>query len=99
MRSVVPRLIHRLWRSPFPEGEGFGAYLWAVLKNQSPESTEQELPLGEAGSPVGEPDEGRGAAYNILETAGESVETSPRCHSDRSVSGAEESTTWQEVPT
>ena len=22
MRNVVPRLIHRLWRSPFPEGEG-----------------------------------------------------------------------------
>ena len=24
MRNVVPRLIHRLWRSPFPEGEGLG---------------------------------------------------------------------------
>ena len=22
VRNVVPRLIHRLWRSPFPEGEG-----------------------------------------------------------------------------
>ena len=24
MRNAVLRLIHRLWRSPFPEGEGFG---------------------------------------------------------------------------
>ena len=23
IRNVVPRLIHRLWRSPFPKGEGF----------------------------------------------------------------------------
>ena len=62
MRNVVPRLIHRLWRSPFPEGEGLGADLHAVPENQSPESTVQKLPLGEAGSPVGETDEGRGVA-------------------------------------
>ena len=24
MQNAVPRLIHRLWRSPFPEGEGYG---------------------------------------------------------------------------
>ena len=60
MLNAVPRLIHRLWRSPFPEGEGFGADLHAVPENQSPESTEQELPLGEAGSPAGETDEGAG---------------------------------------
>ena len=30
--------------------------------NGMPSDTEQELPLGEAGSPEGEPDEGRGAA-------------------------------------
>ena len=56
--NVVPPLIHRLWRSPFPEGEGFGADLWAVPENYTPESTVQKLPLGEAGSPEGEPDEG-----------------------------------------
>ena len=42
-----------------------------------PPDTEQELPLGEAGSPEGEPDEGRGAAGNIAQTTGESVETYP----------------------
>ena len=26
MRNAIPRLIHRLWRSPFPEGEGFAWY-------------------------------------------------------------------------
>ena len=26
MQNAVPRLIHRLWRSPFPEGEGFARY-------------------------------------------------------------------------
>ena len=31
MRSVVPRLIHRLRRSPFSEGEGFGASVAASL--------------------------------------------------------------------
>ena len=51
MLNAVPRLIHRLWRSPFPEGEGLGAFLHAVPENQSPESTVQKLPLGEAGSP------------------------------------------------
>ena len=49
MLNAVLRLIHRLWRSPFPEGEGFGADLHAVPENRSPKSTVQKLPLGEAG--------------------------------------------------
>ena len=47
---------------------------WGVSINRTPKSTVQKLPLGEAGSPVGETDEGSGAALNVVETDGESAE-------------------------
>ena len=68
-------------------------------KIPEPENTEQKLPHRGSWQGVALTDEGSGATWNIAKTMGESVETSPHCHSDRSASGVEESTTWQNEPT
>ena len=51
MRNAVPRLIHRLWRSPFPEGEGYGRNTIQPHKFYSlcPGNGTQAVPYGFAG--------------------------------------------------
>ena len=51
IQNAVPHLIHRLWRSPFPEGEGFGRnpVQQHGFYSQRPRNGTQAVPYGFAG--------------------------------------------------
>ena len=83
---------------PSPAGKVFLELSRGVPVNKPPQSTVQELPLGEAGSAQPRLMRGRGNVKHYRNCRRIRNNVPPFCHSDRSASGAEESTTWDKEP-